>query len=59
MPIRKKQRLYTQIPWKIMYTVTVRLMFSVDWRNAPAISGMAGKYMFAVRGLCELNLTGL
>jgi hypothetical protein len=31
--------------------VTVRLMSSVDFPNAWAIVGIAGKYMFAVRGL--------
>lgn len=34
-----------------MYTVTVRLINSVDWWKAAAIVGMAGKYMLAVRGL--------
>ena len=34
-----------------MYTVTVKLMFSIDCPNALAIVGMAGKYIFAVSGL--------
>jgi len=34
-----------------MYTVIVRFISSVDLWNATAMAGIAGKYMFAVRGL--------
>lgn len=51
--MREIQRL--QSPCMIIYTVTVKLMFSVDWWNAAAIVGMAGKYMFAVKGLDALK----
>jgi len=33
-----------------MYTVIVRFISSVDLWNATAMAGIAGKYMFAVRG---------
>lgn len=36
-----------------MYTVTVRLIFSIDSWNALAIVGIAGKYILAVNGLDE------
>lgn len=36
-----------------MYTVTVRLIFSIDSWNALAMVGIAGKYILAVNGLCE------
>lgn len=34
-----------------MYTVTVRLILSIDSWNALAIVGIAGKYTLAVKGL--------
>lgn len=34
-----------------MYTVTVRLMSSIDLSKALAIVGIAGRYMLAVSGL--------
>lgn len=36
-----------------MYTVTVRLIFSIDSWNALAMVGIAGKYILAVNGLNE------
>lgn len=45
------------MPWTTMYTVTVRLINSVDWWKAAAIVGMAGKYMLAVSGLWSTTMS--
>ena len=39
------------MPCRIMYMVTVRLISSTDFPNIIDNVGIAGKYMFAVRGL--------
>ena len=40
------------VPWRTMYTVTVTFMNSTLVWNAAAMVRIAGKYMFAVSGLC-------
>lgn len=50
---RKKPtiRFDSQSPWIIIYTVTVKLILSIDSWKASANVGIAGKYMLAVNGL--------
>lgn len=40
------------MPCMTMYIVTVRLMSSTLLWKAVEMTGIAGKYMFAVKGLC-------
>ena len=43
------------MPCITMYVVTVRLISSTSLWKSLEMTGIAGKYMFAVKGLCELS----